>query len=259
MPARAATSNSSVRVLHLTDPHLFASDAGELRGVNTHRSLQRVLDHYQSGDWRADIAIVSGDLVQDDSAQAYQRFRSLLGTLALPVYCCPGNHDVRTLMQDAVSSEPFHYCATHTHGNWTLAGIDSCMPGEAGGQLDDAELQRVMDIVHNGSTPHALLYLHHPPIELGSRWLDSVGLANGSQLLEQLQETDTARAVLFGHAHQAADTKIGKLRILGTPSTCRQFKPASDDFAVDDKPPAYRQITLHEDGNIDTRLVWVNE
>ena len=248
-----------MRVLHLTDPHLFASESGELRGVNTHRSLQRVLDHYQSGDWVADVAIVSGDLVQDDSAQAYERFRSLLGTLALPVYCCPGNHDVRTLMQEAVSSEPFHYCATSTHGNWTLIGIDSCVTGEAGGLISDTELQRVMDELQKSNTPHALLYLHHPPIDLGSKWLDSVRLENGSQLLTQLQEADTARVLLFGHAHQAADTDVGTLRILGTPSTCRQFKPGSDRYAVDDNPPAYRQITLYEDGDIDTRLVWIDE
>ena len=47
------------------------------------------------------------------------------------------------------------------------------------------------------------------------------------------------------------------VRILGTPSTCRQFKPHSDDFAVDDKPPAYRRISLHENGDVETELIWV--
>ena len=35
------------RVLHLTDPHLFGSADGELRGTNTLASLQAVIEHFQ--------------------------------------------------------------------------------------------------------------------------------------------------------------------------------------------------------------------
>jgi Icc protein len=49
------------------------------------------------------------------------------------------------------------------------------------------------------------------------------------------------------------------IRILATPSTCRQFKPGSEKFEVDDKPPAYRHIELGADGEVDTRLVWVDQ
>jgi hypothetical protein len=31
----------------------------------------------------------------------------------------------------------------------------------------------------------------------------------------------------------------------------------SDEFAVDDNPPAYRRIELHDDGNHDNELIWV--
>jgi len=47
------------------------------------------------------------------------------------------------------------------------------------------------------------------------------------------------------------------IKIIGTPATCRQFKPASDEFALDDNPPAYRRIELHVDGNVSTELVWL--
>ena len=56
--------------------------AGELRGVATYASLRGVLDHYRAGDWHADIALVTGDLIHDDTAEAYGHFADLLGGLA---------------------------------------------------------------------------------------------------------------------------------------------------------------------------------
>jgi Icc protein len=44
------------------------------------------------------------------------------------------------------------------------------------------------------------------------------------------------------------------MRILATPSTCSQFKPHSDEFATDETPPAWRTLTLHADGSIETRV-----
>jgi Icc protein len=62
------------------------------------------------------------------------------------------------------------------------------------------------------------------------------------------------RGVLFGHVHQALDTHWQGVRMIATPSTCSQFKPLSDDFAVDNEPPAWRTLALHADGRLDTQL-----
>ena len=94
---------------------------------------------------------------------------------------------------------------------------------------------------------------------MGSKWLDSVSLKNGDEVLERLRTLRRVRATIFGHVHQEYDDDYHGIRILATPSTCRQFKPRCDEFAVDDKPPAYRRIELRKDGSVDTELVWVNE
>jgi Icc protein len=94
---------------------------------------------------------------------------------------------------------------------------------------------------------------------MGSKWLDSVGMANGDQVLEHLRRLGRIRALAFGHVHQEYDDVYAGMRILATPSTCRQFKPASDEFAVDERPPAYRRIELLADGSVDTQLIWVDQ
>ncbi|TDJ40234.1 MAG: hypothetical protein E2O49_03175 [Gammaproteobacteria bacterium] len=100
--------------------------------------------------------------------------------------------------------------------------------------------------------------MHHPPVALGSVWLDSVGLEKGDEFLQHLQSLAKVRLAVFGHAHQAYDGEHNSIRVIGTPSTCRQFMPGSEEFAVDDCPPSYRRITLHSDGHIDDELIPVD-
>ena len=247
-----------MRILHLTDPHLFADAGGDLRGTVTYLSLSAVLDHYRDGDWRADLAVVTGDLIQDDSAGAYDHFCQLLGTLQLPVYCVPGNHDVRQLMRDAIAEPPFHYCASLLSDNWLIVGLDSCVTGQAGGHLNVAELARLEAEIAATAVPNVMVCLHHPPVQMGSRWLDTVGLDNGQEFLEKIAVSGKVRLAIFGHVHQPYDTDHGGVSIIATPSTCRQFAQGSDDFAVDDNPPAYRRISLHADGSYEHELVWLN-
>jgi Icc protein len=236
---------------------LFADLYGELRGVRTADSLQSVLDHYSIADWRADRVLATGDLIHDDSALAYERFRDLLLPMKMRIHCVPGNHDVRDLMRNICERPPFSYCACEEIDDWLLVGLDSCISGEAGGAVSRDELERLSDVVARSSAKHVLVFLHHPPIPLGSKWLDSVSMANGDEVLERLRMLGRVRALAFGHVHQEYDDAYEGIRIMATPSTCRQFEPRSDEFAVDDKPPAYRRIELGADGSVTTEVVWV--
>jgi Icc protein len=221
--------------------------------------LQRVLDHYLSREWRAERVLITGDLIQDGSSAAYDRFRDILLPLKLRMHCVPGNHDVRELMRAVCVRPPFSYCAQEKVRNWLFVGLDSCLKDEAGGEVADAELQRLEDIVDASDAAHVAVYLHHPPIELGSAWLDTVRMRNGDKVLHRLQALGKIRLLLFGHVHQPYDQEHFGIRVVGTPSTCRQFMPHSDEFAVDECPPAYRRLVFRNDGSTDMELIWVNE
>jgi Icc protein len=246
-----------VRVLHLTDPHLFDDRKGSLRGAVTYDTLHAVLGHYRASGFAADLVALTGDIVQDDSAGAYGHCRELLSSLGLPVYCVPGNHDVRHLMRDMLPQPPFTYCGSLESGNWLIVFIDSCIEGSAGGRIAESELQRMEDTIAASSAEHVMIGLHHPPVAMQSRWLDTVGLGNGSEFLARAAACGRVRVAIFGHVHQDYDAPHEGIRLIATPSTCRQFLPRADEFAVDDRPPAYRRIELQPDGSIDAELVWV--
>jgi Icc protein len=247
-----------VRIIHLTDTHLFAAADGRLQDVNTRASLESVVSDVGARAWPADLVAATGDISHDEPAGAYEAFRDILAPLATPVYCVPGNHDLRAVMADTVSRPPFHYCESLTLGNWHIVGVDSCKTDAASGRVDQAELDRLARELRETDRPHAAVCLHHPPLPMQSRWLDAVGLENADAFLDVLAAAGNVRAVLFGHVHQAFDEVRGTARIIGTPSTCAQFLPQSETFALDRRPPAYRRVSLLPDGRVDTELFWID-
>jgi Icc protein len=200
---------------------------------------------------------MTGDVAQDESREAYERLRRLLAPLGCRVHCVPGNHDDPGLMREVLDAPPFLYCASSEHGPWLVAGISTHVPGHVGGRIDPGELTRLLRSLDGSSAPHAVVCLHHPPVAIGSRWLDAIGCAGGEAFLEALSAQGKVRLVLFGHVHQAFEAAFDGMQVIATPSTCTQFLSRSDDYAISDEPPAYRRVMLYPDGRVQTRLVRV--
>jgi Icc protein len=244
-----------MQILHITDPHLYGSADGRLRGVQTDASLRRVLDEAfaRVPDYAA--VLVTGDLVQDDPS-GYLRFRSIFGNLKKPVLCIPGNHDEPQAMRRELAQQPFQICGTHAEGGWQFIMLDSYDPGHVGGRLTPQELER-LDASLASSSAHAMVCLHHHPIGMNSRWLDGIGLANSDEFWRIIDSHRHVRAIAWGHVHQEYDGKHGDVRLFATPSTGAQFMPHSDRYAVDSRPPGYRRLDLRPDGSIDSEVRWI--
>ena len=92
---------------------------------------------------------------------------------------------------------------------------------------------------------------------MGSHWLDGVGLRNSDEFLEIIDRYQHVQDIVWGHVHQASDRRRNGVRLFSSPSTCSQFLPNSDDFALDSRPPGYRWLELRDTGRIDTNVVWL--
>ncbi|MGB9331744.1 MAG: metallophosphoesterase [Steroidobacteraceae bacterium] len=249
---------SLLRLTHFTDPHLYGEATESLRGVATLPALSTAIAHAQGRDWPPDAVLVTGDLVQDDPA-GYPHFRRLFGTLGLPVLCLPGNHDEPRAMKRELAGAPFVLGGHVDMGRWRIVLLDSCIPGSAGGALSAQELAQLDEALGSAGARHCLVCLHHHPVAMSSRWLDRVGLSNAAEFLHLIDQHKNVRAIVWGHVHQAYDALRKGVRLLATPSTCAQFLPNSDDFAVDRRPPAYRTLELRADGSLVTEVVWVEQ
>jgi len=93
---------------------------------------------------------------------------------------------------------------------------------------------------------HALLGEHWQMILLDSQ---VEGVPHG-----RLSQHDNVRAILCGHVHQDMQKVRSGATVISTPSTCVQFKPNSDDFALDTCSPGWRELTLYADGQFETHV-----
>ena len=250
MPS-ASTPSSSVLVVQLSDSHLFAEADGELLGMKTRDSLKAVVDLVLAEQPGIDLVLATGDLSQDGTVESYQAFRDQSARIQAPKRWLPGNHDELREMTIAAQQSDFMEPVVDV-GNWRVTLLDSSISGSVPGYLEDKQLQLLAQALSEAPQRHHLICLHHHPVPIGAAWMEPIGLRNPDALFAVLERFPQTRALLWGHVHQVFDQSRNGVRLLASPSTCVQFAPGSDDFALDTLAPGYRWLRLHEDGQIET-------
>lgn len=244
-------------VLQFTDPHLTGSPDMRVRGVATAATLARCVAHAKRRHPQPGAVLLTGDLVHDDPA-GYAALAAQFRDAGAPVHCLPGNHDDPADVRRALAGRPFAQDFATRYSRWVIVMLDSTVRGEHGGRLSDPELARLDAALAAQPDAHALVCLHHHPVPHGSAWLDALMLANADDFFSVLARHGGVRGLAWGHTHQPFEGMHGRVRLMGTPSTCMQFAQEADEFEVDDRPPAYRWIELCDDGRIETGIEWVD-
>jgi Icc protein len=243
----------ALRLLQISDPHIFSKAGGRLLGVDTRASLSQVIDQVNASVEQLDAILLTGDIVHDEGRAGYTEVRRMLARLSAPVYCLPGNHDEKTRLK-LLDGGNAHIDKKFVLGDWLVLMLDSVIAGDEAGRLSAAELAFVDRELAAHPKHNALICLHHHPLPIGCQWLDAIRLRNGDELFAVLDRHDNARGVLWGHIHQVFDGWRNRVRLLGSPSTCIQFMPGTDDFEIDVQPPGYRWLGLLPDGDIRTQV-----
>lgn len=250
------TQQDVFRIVQITDPHLFKDTNGELLGINTQASFSQVLSEIQQQQYDYDLVLATGDLVQDNSDEGYLRFRQEVKALNNKmVFWIPGNHDFQPKMfeilkEDSVSAKKHILLGD----KWQILLLDSQVQGVPHGQLEEEELAWLKLKLQEYPQRYSLVVLHHHLLSTGSAWLDQHNLRNANELAEVLAPFKNVKALLYGHIHQQVDSEWLGYQVMATPSTCIQFKADSNTFALDVAQPGWREIDLHADGHIETRV-----
>ena len=239
-----------LRIAQITDTHLHADPDGCLLGLNTRHCLQRVIEH--ASQRQPELVVASGDLTHDGSQQAYALARDCFNRMGVPVHCLPGNHDEAEILKKCMNGNGYNsHTSVHING-WQLIFLDSSVAGSEGGHISGAELKNMEDSLQQASDLPTLIWLHHQPVSIGSRWLDTMAVDNPDDFFAVIDRHPQVRGIIWGHVHQVFDQQRNGVRLLSTPSTCIQFLPGSEDFAVEHIPPGYRWLDLYDDGHFTT-------
>ncbi|MDF2867498.1 MAG: cpdA [Gammaproteobacteria bacterium] len=245
----------TINILQITDMHLFADIKRDLLGVVTYDSFRAVVKHATKTltKYSPQLIVLSGDLSQDDSEDAYSHLLNTISHFPQPIAWMPGNHDKPKLMEQVFAHSRLTHDKHFILGNWQIILLDTHWPNHVSGQLSAKQLH-FLDNTLSNSKQHALIFLHHHVLPLHTDWLDPLNLQNNQAFLAILDKHSWVRGVVCGHVHQDSSIERKGIPFISTPSTCIQFKPLSRDFALDSQMPGYRYLHLEADGSLHTTL-----
>jgi len=241
-----------VKLVQITDSHIFADPEGCLLGLNTRHSFNTVCDRVMREEWSPDVLLATGDLSQDSSDEAYQFLAETFEHMALPTYWIAGNHDSNEAMQRRMDSGCISAAKHLVFDYWQVIMLDSSVVDKVHGELSPSQLDFLKDKLEEHRDKFSLVVLHHQPVDVGSEWLDQVGLRNKQELCNILKAFPKVKGVLWGHIHQEYFEEKEGIQWIASPSSCVQFKPGSSEFSADTDSPGYRYLQLLSDGSIET-------
>ncbi len=259
-------SQRALRLIQISDLHCYADDNAVLEWsdipVYPNRSLRRVLNHLITDAGDFDALVISGDLVQEETAASYQRIAALLRGFPKPIYVLPGNHDIPTLMQPHLVAQDanIHAELRQAFGGWHMLFLDTSKPQHSDGHLEAVQFEHIAaQLAALKPSEHALVFMHHHPLPIGSPWMDQQGLQQTTAFWQMIDRHPQVAGIAFGHIHSEFATShtldSGRtVAVWGTPATCVQVKHIDHDLRLDHNRPAWREFDLHADGRITTAV-----
>lgn len=216
-------------VLQITDTHIVCDGALVSNRLETSGALSRLIDRimsirHQTGP--VDAVLVSGDLSDDGSSESYERFKTLLAPLDLPLLVIPGNHDAREPMRAAFVDQfmpngPLNW--VNKIDELTIIGLDTLVEGTGKGTLTAPTLDFLKTTLASVQNEPILLAMHHPPFRSGIIFMDDIGLTNRGAFRDVVAAHTGPLRIVCGHIHSMMVTDVGGHTAISAPSPCSTF------------------------------------
>jgi len=260
--------------VQVSDTHLGASSDYLYRECNPAKNLAAVVDSINRLPEQPDFFIHTGDVCGDKHNEAqpksYLIAEEILNRLNLPRYFVAGNHDNPGLMksalqmakQDTLLEDNNILCYKFEAEGVSALVLDARIEGKLQGHLSEGQIEVFEQELRKAKSP-CLIFLHYPPVEVGSKWMDVEMLLNNRNNFEEvlLRYKSKVRGVFFGHVHQSLQIVKNEILYVSAPSTLFQFSLASSGRPLDLDPEAacgYNLVTIGDEGTkVNTRVICV--
>lgn len=250
-----------ITLVQLTDCHLFADPDASLRGIATWPRFTATLQALERLAPQFDLLIITGDVAHDEILATYQAVARELVPWSDRLRIVPGNHDNRSALWQAFPQacgrvdDRIAFVQRFEH--WSVFGLDSHQPGQLSGRLGPAQLRWLDEQLAATAPQPAAIFLHHPPVDIGSAWLDRIGLEDRDELKSVLERHSHVRLVLTGHVHQQLTCKLGDACLLTTPAVGPHFRPRTKELEILPHAPSLRIIELDDDSGWSSQVLSV--
>lgn len=197
-----------------------------------------------------ELALISGDLVENGTRQQHGAIREVLNTLQVPYYVVVGNHDFQS-QTDRRAYEQLHpdrLNYTFDHQGWQFVGLDTSEGQKGQGVTAPKETFTWLDAtLPKLDKKKPTVILTHFPLSFAVPLM----LKNGKAVLERFVDFNL-RAVYSGHYHGFTEIKSGSTAL--TTNKCCSFHRENHD-----KTPQKGFFScMVKDGKIERRFVQLN-
>jgi 3',5'-cyclic-AMP phosphodiesterase len=238
-------------IVHISDTHLLA-DGVRLGGrydVTGH--LTRTLDAVEGLGVRPDALVFTGDLTDLGEPAAYRALREAVepvaARLGAPVVWVAGNHDERpALRRHLLDLDDTEQAVTSVHdlGGLRLIALDSTVPGWHHGDIDQAQLGWLREVLAEPAPLGTILALHHPPLPTHIPFFDILELRDQAGLAAAIAGSDV-RAILAGHLHYSTSGTFAGVPVHVAAATCYTMDLARPADAVNGMDAAQSFHLVH--------------
>lgn len=195
-----------MKFIQLSDLHLSGTDA-LLYGLSPEQRLQAAVDSIVREHADAAFCVLSGDLAETGSAQAYAALIEITSRLPMPVYPMVGNHDDRATFVQCwpalhTDAAGFVQSAVDAEQGRVLL-LDTVAAGHPWGEYCERRRAWLRGQLEDASVRAVYLIMHHPPLALGIPSMDQYALQNADAFHAVLApHRAKIRHIFCGHVHR---------------------------------------------------------
>ncbi len=201
----------------ISDTHIRTDDDGAAA-----RQLRRALD--QARAYRADVILLTGDLVNDEREDEYAALAEIIADPPAPLFLMPGNHDDRSRIRDAFRQHRY----LPRDGRLSFAindfpvrvvAVDQIVPGETHGMLGDEHARWLDRTLRQDKRKPTIVALHHPPFLTHDLLFDRIGLLDANRFKSVISRHKHVARVICGHHHRFTIGQVAHAPVIVAPST----------------------------------------
>lgn len=243
-------------IAHISDTHFLAGGRALYGSVDTEKNLRRALQQLDDVDIRPSALVFTGDLADLGEPDAYQRLRAIVEPaaerLGAEVIWVMGNHDERAqYSHELFDAEPSDATQDRVHDidGLRIISLDTSVPGYHHGELTDAQLEWLADLLATPAPHGTLIAVHHPPIPTPLLWaMEMLELEAQHRFADVVRGTDV-RGILGGHLHYSTHSTFAGVPVSVVAATCYTLDLSAHDRLLSgvDAAQAISMVHVYDD------------
>lgn len=242
-------------IAQVSDPHVPA-DGFLFDRVDACARVQASVEMMAAAGCSPDVLVLSGDVANQGEEEAYRRIRPVIDAalerFGAKLLVAPGNHDdVALLRSQLLGRKPERGPLDEVVrvGGLRVIGIDSSVPGEDHGELDDSQLEALADELAEPPADGTVLVVHHAPIWSTTPMSELVALRDPRRLGAVIRGSDV-RLVLSGHTHRVSAGTLAGVPVWVSPSTASHADVLTRNGFRGHAGGGFTRVDILDDGEI---------